>query len=291
MAELESFTSIEVQPVVYCRAARIWSKTVERWLTWRQIGHEDLFDWPIPFPVQRYARAWDSKLHRRNGLTFAKFRERVGQIAAETLSHITGVIVTYDFETLCRTVERLGRCIVVPVDDDDWLSPHLAQRLGNLTLRDRTLLVAWPNVLWWCDYDDEHRFREWYCAQNLHGVPSAVGSNSYGLTDRAFREWPASVLKESLNCHWKIQIPSETETLKELLSLEVKHIGSTNVLLSKAEKTYWWTERVPGFKPPLWVKEHCDKVRELHAQLVTDMGGTFDKTRIIQETANQGSQT
>ena len=288
MADLKSFTSIEIQPVVYCRASRIWSASANRWMTWRQVGYEDLFSHPPRLPVQRYAKVWDQKIVRKNGLTYTRFRERLQQIAAESLSRIEGVIVVHDFSTLQRLVERLGQCLVIPVDDDDWLDPGIGKRLAGLTLKSGTRIVSWPDVVWWCDYDSANRFCERVCVQSMDRFPQVVGSNSYAIAGKAFREWPAEKLNTALNKHWLVSGPAdERQRLSDQLSFEVKHIGSTAVLLREAGKDYWWTTEDPNYQPPLWVQENCDKVRELHAQLEADMGGTFDRHRLIQETRQE----
>jgi len=288
MADLKSFTSIEVQPVVYCRASRVWSASVNRWMTWRQVGYEDLFSYPPTLPVQRYARVWDQKIVRKNGLTYTRFRERLQQIAAEVLSRIKGVIVVHDFSTLQRLVERLGEYVVIPIDDDDWLDPNIGERLSGLTLRSETRIVSWPDVVWWCDFDSANRFFERVGVQSMERYPQVVGSNSYAITGKAFRDWPAERLKTFLHKHWHVSGPaSERQTIPDQLSFEVKHIGSTAVLLHETGKDYWWTAEDPDYKLPLWVRENCDKVRELHAQLEADMGGTFDRYRLIQETRQE----
>ena len=285
MADLKSFTSIDAQPIVYCRASRVWSASANRWMTWRQVGYEDLFEFPPQYPVQRYARFWDQKIVRRNGLTYTRFRERLAQIASEVLSRIEGVIVVHDFSSLQRIVERLDQCLVVPVDDDDWLDPNIGKRLAGLTLKSGTRIVSWPNVVWWCDFDAANRLRDRVCVQKMEQFPKMVGSNSYAITGKAFREWPLDQLKTALHKHWQLSVTAaETQRVTDQLSLEVKHVGSTSVLLKESGKDYWWTEEDPNYKPPLWVREHCDKVRELHIQLRDDMGGAFDHLRLIQET-------
>lgn len=278
MVDVSSFTPVEALTIVYCRASRVQG------LTWRQVGHENLFDWPPKLPVQRYAKAWDRAISRHGGLTFTRFRERARQIAAEVLSLAEHVVVVHDFQTLLNLAESLERYVVVPVDDDDWISPHVGQVLSRVRENDCPRMVCWPDIVWWFDPCDDGGFVERFNLQACDSHITAVGSNSYAFTDRAFREWPLKRLKTFLNEHWKVQV-SEAKILDEQLSIEVKHAASTAVLLAQTGNDYWWTRKSADYQPPLWAKEHCDKVREVHAQLKQDMGGTFDWNRLIRETA------
>lgn len=287
MADLEAFSSVEVQPVVYCRASRIMSKSAGELMTWRQVGYEDLFHWPHQLPVVRYAEAWDRRVIRPNGLTFARFRERMRQIAIEALSYVEGVIVVHDFQTLLNVVRRIGRCIVLPMDDDDWLCPDITRRLSAVVNPDGPLLYGWPQLAWWCNFNDAGKFFGRYGIQTAEQAATVLASNSYAFSHRVFQEWPEDRLKKALDYHWTAvaSVPQDRiQIINEHLSFEVKHIGCTSILIELAMKEKWWNHEEDEFDPPLWVKEHCDKVRELHALLVEDMGGRFEFKQMIRET-------
>lgn len=286
MQSLSAFTVIEVQPIVYCRSSGIGPSD----LTWWQVINSDLFAWPEPYPVTRFAAAWDRRIQRRGGLIYARFRERLRQVATEALSYLKGVVVVHDFETLMRLLDCCDSYLIVPVDDDDWFSPNLGDRLRGLSLRDVSV-VAWPDLCWWCSFDDSGCFTERLGSQTCDGHSvSAVGSNSYGITPRGVRRWGRDKLKELLDRHWVVaeQVPDDDiQFLQERLSLEIKHVGCTSVLTELVGKNYWWNNDVDISALPLWAKNDCDKVRELHTQLVTDMGGTFDRARLLRETADK----
>ena len=286
MQSLEAFTPTEAQVVIYCRAARLRSSVEQRWLTWRQAAIQDLWSWPKRFSVQRYAAAWDRRVTRRGGLTFTRFRERIRQIAMEALSYLPEIIVVHDFPTLLQVAERLGSFVVVPVDDDDWFQPDIGARLAKLTTQPGTLMVVWPDLVWWCDFDKGTRFVERFGVQEVEGTRKAIGSNTYAITRRGFHELGRDKLKVVLDSHWKVPtfIPADrVERIDEYLSLEVKHVGCTSLLLTAQGDNYWWNRDVDQYEAPLWAREHCDKVRELHAELLTDMGGFFDVPGIIRE--------
>lgn len=285
MADLEAFSSV-AQPIVYCRASRVWSEGEQRWLTWRQTAYNDLFDWPAKFPVSCYARAWDSRVKVSGGLTYTRFRERVRQVAYETLSYLPGVIVVHDFNTLLDLVSRYSRVLVLPVDDDDWFSPNVASYLVSQTIEPETEVVVWRDLTWWCDFDGT-RFFEKFGVQPLSNVKVAFGSNCYALTKRAFRKWDSKSLQEALDKHWrvtKLVEPQAVAALDAHLSFGVKHIGCTSVLLVETGNDYWWNTDADSFQIPEWARQHCDKVRQLHQQLLQDMGGHFDRPGLIQDT-------
>lgn len=293
MWSLSAFTSVGVQPIVYCRAVGIGSHQ----LTWRQAQNSDLFNWPAKVPVRRMADAWDRSLKVRGGLTYLRFRERVRQIAAEALSYLKEVIVVHDFQTLVRILEGFEKYVVIPVDDDDIFNPELGSVLRNPAHphRDRTTAVAWPNLCWWSRFDGTNRLCE-----SLRSQPSkkvgvkAVGSNSYGFTERALREWGVERFRELLDNHWKVSDRLTEEDFlilpNSFLSLEIKHVGCTSWLTQHAGNDYWWTEDTDLSELPLWATEHCDKVRELSTQLLTDMGKTFDHDRLISEASCRGEK-
>lgn len=285
MQPLEAFSDVETSIIVYCRAARLKSSAENRWITWRQVAYEDLFGYPRRFSVQAYARAWDQRITRRGGLTFVRFRERIRQIAAESLSYLPGVIVVHDFQTLLTLTRSVKNFLVIPVDDDDWYCPDIADRLSRIRVQAGKQLVAWPDLVWWCDFK-QNSLAERFGVQEPSDVARAVGSNTYAVTPRAFSELNRETLKTVLDCHWKLisLVPADKiQRLQQSLSLEVKHIGCTSVLLQQDGNGYWWNKDVDEYEAPLWAREHCDKVRELHLELLSDMGGIFDSQTILRE--------
>ena len=272
MAELSSFIPVETVTIVYCRASRIWSSSVRCWLNWREVTYDDLFSFPASYSVQDFAQDWDRDRGKQSTsqsyLTFAQFRERVQQVSAEFLTRIEGIVVVHDYQTLQNLVRVLPSCIVVPMDDDDFLSPKIGSVLPEVVhASSETQLVVWPDLSWWCEKKGSE-IQEIFRVQNLDsGTVSTVGSNSYAITKQAFCVWTEKQIHQSLQQHWKCRIPlgDKVQVIKDCLSLEAKHIGSTSHLLRQVGKDYWWSEDQQDFLAPTWAESAINRVRELQS--------------------------
>lgn len=152
-------------------------------------------------------------------LRYAAFRLRLTQIARENLGRIGNAKLT-------RVEETPPGALVVPVDDDDWFSPEIGNRL--LAERDTSLQgYHWnPYIL----EAPRHR-RRWPWAGRRRATDTSrhtCGSNNY-----AIRNLPelAAAITNHVNASERFDAnPHRVKRLDARLSLQNRTVGSRSTL-------------------------------------------------------------
>lgn len=142
-------------------------------------------------------------------MPYREFRSRLRRIAAGQLEKVAGAVV----ETWERIPENGW---VVPIDDDDWLAPHAARRLGE-EVRDGMHGIVWSQLVLEVPIDLGHRVSlacrrllklppRWFIATNNSMLrKGAAPQESFQFHTRASRRYQGSSQVCVLPDHLSIQ--------------------------------------------------------------------------------------
>jgi hypothetical protein len=152
-------------------------------------------------------------------LGFAAFRQRLAQITRENLSRIENA-------KLSRLDETPPGALIVPVDDDDWLSPEIGIRL--LAERaDAPLGFHWnPYIL-----RAPRRSRRWPWRRGRPAAdtsPHTCGSNNYAI--RNLPDLAPAVASHVWASRYFDEHPRRVLRLDASLSLQNRTLGSRTTL-------------------------------------------------------------
>ena len=165
--------------------------------------------------VRPKVELWNATFH----LPYAAFRLRLTRIARENLSRIENAKLT-------RLEETPPGALVVPVDDDDWLSPEIGARL--LAERDRALQgFHWNRYI----LETPRRPRRWPWARERRWADTSrhtCASNNY-----AIRNLPE--LSVAIGSHMRASEifdanPGRVTRLDAWLSLQNRNLASQSTL-------------------------------------------------------------
>ena len=239
-----------------------WVRATVDWLD------EDAFWAQAPPRFKPRAELWNEVL----GMPFHVFRHRVKEIAAWNLSHVRGATVTGDWDEIPDGAR------VLPVDDDDWFAPGLAEIL------EREWCEA-PGVHWnlfWLGvpsdlghyvYATRRRLLpftplHWTCDTNNYGLVKTPEAKQLAVNHEDATEWFDGAgrdrVKRIAGC-----LSVNNRSLGSQTSLRPSHqrgeLDRARLLRRLARYKRLYRRRLPG--RPSWARPYTDRMAELMDEL------------------------
>lgn len=198
-------------------------------------------------------------------MPFHIFRRELKRIASQNLSALDGVS--------CVPIEDVpvGQ-LAVPVDDDDWFSPELAQALTRMP--DDFSGYFWPRRFLEVPTTLRHELGLFQRSLFPATAPRFLCStNNYVV------RWSAGVdellLDHTAATRWFLANPSHVTQLERPLSLMNRSLASTTQLRYKPSRSkllrkyrrYHRLYRKPPVQDMLWCTPYLAKMRDLHDEL------------------------
>lgn len=143
-------------------------------------------------------RLWN----RTFGLSYFAYRQRLKEIAELSWTRIRNLDLVVRRQDLFTVLDRLDRYIVLPVDDDDWFHPDVADVLRQ-HWQPGIDAFHWPDGLY-RPVPFQDRFQQTASQERL-GVrhwPGDFSTNGYALTRSGFSRCNAQAKPRVLAFHW-----------------------------------------------------------------------------------------
>jgi hypothetical protein len=213
------------------------------------------------------AALWNATVSIR----YAPFRSRLKQIALENVSRVANA-------KLVPLEDAPPGALVVPMDDDDWLSPDLANRL--LAEHDpacdgivwtRSIFEANRRASWlrWLLRGSESRrdTSRWTCATNNYAVRNhgdiaeVVGDHTRASI------WFEARARRIQTIHAHLSVQNRNPASKTALSKWGGRLYTREELIASLERHRALYRRVRLSRELAWAKPHLAAMRELIAEL------------------------
>jgi len=130
-------------------------------------------------------------------VSYFEYRQRLREIAELNWLRMRGICVVIREQQFHSLFDQWGQCIVLPVDEDDWFHPDLAERLPQL-FDPAVDVYHWDDFLYrpvpFLGQEPDHepiRRRKW---------ASSFGTNSYAIASTSLRKL-TPVLRQQVLLH------------------------------------------------------------------------------------------
>lgn len=221
-------------------------------------------------------RVWNSVL----GMSYFCYRQRLREISNRNWCRLRNLDLVLINHNHYQSLLDWSEAYVVPVDEDDWFRPDLADLLRSVPTADVDI-VRWKDAAFrpipqLSDQDDLRGTRP---RIRLRASPEGVPTNSYAVSTRLLARLPLDVGKSCLMKHWEVDryivahsasVHSMPEyvgvTHKSLASwTNIKSVRSTDFLLEQLDRLTLQTHSFPN--EVAWAQEYVSLSEELNQHL------------------------
>jgi SAM-dependent methyltransferase len=143
-------------------------------------------------------RLWN----RTFSLSYFTYRQRLKEIAELSWTRIRDLDLIVRRQDLFTVLDHLDQFIVLPVDDDDWFHPDIANVLRQ-HWRDDVDAFHWPDGLY-RSVPFQDRFQQTMSQERLvlRHWPGDFATNGYALTRAGFSRCDLQTKRRVLSFHW-----------------------------------------------------------------------------------------
>jgi SAM-dependent methyltransferase len=225
-------------------------------------------------------RLWN----RTFGMSYFAYRQRLKEIAELSWTRIRNLDAIVRVPNLMPALDALERYIVLPVDDDDWFHPDVADVLRQ-HWRPNVDAFHWPDVLY-RPVPFQDRFDQPVHQERL-GVrrwDSDFATNGYALTRAGLGKCKAELRRRVLAFHWSAgktfhSTGFERSFIDRPLSASNKSLASCTNLNCMTDRATLLrnvphlSKRTTGISPTLeWTADYVARTEDLNAELCGDIG-------------------